>query len=135
MTKTHIHPYIVLAIVLFYLIARPHIGTVWDLTAPTELTPTPRPTCGPNSETPPPGVSRMSECADDIARGLTPLPPGLTPLPTSTTPLPTPLMSRFYSQGDCWRSLVNTIFEPHYRCIAHAELLWGWSGADSIYPR
>jgi hypothetical protein len=58
--------WIALAIVLFYLIARPHIATVWYVTA--NPTPTPGPTCQappafgcvPPTPSPPP-VSHFAE--------------------------------------------------------------------------
>ncbi len=97
--------WIALGIVLFYLIARPHVGTVWHLTqeqpSPTETLP---PGLTPITPTPPPGFG-----------------PGVRFGPTPTT--------SFIDQRDCYREAIR--FEGRtgtsgVYCAPSNALLWGW---------
>jgi|ERR1700677_4173479 len=106
--------WVALAIILFYLIARPHIATVWDLRVKEGVLLAP-PTCGPHSETPPPGITRMSECSDQML--------GIIPTPS---PYPSPHVTRYYSWRDCFANLVNMVYVSRYNCVVGTEFLWGW---------
>ncbi len=104
--------WIALAIALFYLIARPHIGTVWHLTM----------------DYPERGLTLHQVQA--LPSGLTPItgptvPPGFGPLPPGAS-LPS---TRFIDKRDCFNAEmrfetsagVNGVY-----CSPRNALLWGW---------
>jgi hypothetical protein len=102
--------WIALAIVLFHLIARPHVGTVWYVSADSALSPTARPTVNPS---------------DPFGAETAPtLPPGLTPIVA-----PSPPSMRFTDKRDCYGAAMRYESSANVTgafCVSMYALLWGW---------
>ena len=96
--------WIALAILLFYLIARPHVGTVWYVALDSLPTP-----------------------AATLPAGLTPISPPAGFIPDSDR---TPPSARFTDKRDCFNAEMR--FRSAYPgatgtyCDSETALLWGW---------
>jgi hypothetical protein len=111
--------WIALAIVLFYVIARPHIGTVWyvnaDYAGPTDVA----------SASPTP-ANPLIQYATPSSRLLS----DETPTPTAAPGFrPDPPKTHFSDRRDCLDAAVQ--FERQARltgayCASESALLWGW---------
>jgi hypothetical protein len=103
--------WVALAIVLFYLIARPHVGTVWYVNAESATR--------NNYE------GESSELLDAI-KGVSPSP---SPSPSlSAKPVPVP-PTRFVDKRDCFGALSQYQQEANVTgavCASTNALLWGW---------
>lgn len=98
--------WIAFAIVLFYLIARPHIGHVWYVNA---------------DQAKPPAPSDLWYVSADQAKPSAPLP--------SPTPLPSPPATKYATEREC--GFANARFYNATRadgtyCASENALLWGW---------
>jgi hypothetical protein len=100
--------WIALAIVLFYLIARPHIGRVWYVKA-DNLKPL-----------------LTSNWADPISSNANPLLGKVSPSPS---PPPSPLPRRYSVKDECAQAATRfeaaVGFSGAY-CDSRMALLWGW---------
>jgi hypothetical protein len=93
--------YVLVAIVLFYLIARPHIGTVWYLKG---------------------GLLPHGLTLEQVRA----LPSGFTPdSPAPLAPLPT---TRFVDKRDCLdaEARLENAGNTGVYCVSENGLLWGW---------
>lgn len=107
MIRSNSGPWILLAAVvgLAYLIARPHVGTVWYVTKDWVTT--------PPTGTLPPGLKPVTP------------PPGFVP----DTPPPSPPPLRYIDKRDCFNAEMRyetaTGTAGAY-CASENALLWGW---------